>query len=77
MILEVNSGLIIFLIVLGIVGVIALSAFLIYLYLRPKLKRDDKPTEDEVLQEEMNRLLKPIEDEDTAKAVNDYKDEEE
>lgn len=72
-----NSGIIAFLIVLGVVSVIALVAFLIYLYLRPKLKKDDKPTEEQVVREEMDRLLKPIEDEETAKAVEEYKDEDE
>ena len=71
------EGVLIFLIVLGVAAVIALVAFGIYMYLRPKLKRDDKPTEEQVLQEEMNRLLKPIDDEETAKAVEDYKDDEE
>ena len=72
-----NSGLVVFLIVLGVAAFIGIVAFLIYLYLRPKLKRDDKPTEEQVLQEEMNRLLKPIEDEEAAKAVEEYKDDEE
>ncbi len=72
-----NNGLIIFLIVLGAAILIALIAFLLYLYLRPKLKKDDKPTEEQVLQEEMNRLLEPVEDEETAKAIEEYKDDEE
>ena len=71
------EGVLIFLIVLGVAAFIALVAFGIYMYLRPKLKRDDKPTEEQVLQEEMNRLLQPIEDEETAKAVEEYKDDEE
>ena len=72
-----NNGVVIFLIVLGVAVLIGLIAFLIYLYLRPKLKKDDKPSEEQVLQEEMNRLLKPIDDEETAKAVEQYKDDEE
>ena len=50
--------------------------FLIYLYLKPKLKKDDKPSEEQIVKEEINRVLKPIEDDETAKAVEDYKDEE-
>ena len=76
MILEVNTNLLVFLIVLGAAFAIGLVAFLIYLYLKPKLKKDDKPSEDQIVREEINRVLKPIEDEETAKAVEDYKDEE-
>ena len=71
-----NAGLI-FLIILGAAAVIALVAFLIYLYLKPKLKKDDKPSDEQIVREEMDRILKPIEDEETAKAVEEYKDEEE
>lgn len=70
-------GYAIFLIIFGIIVGIALVAFLIYLYLKPKLKKDDKPTEEQIVQEEMERLLKPIDDEETAKAVEQYKDEDE
>lgn len=70
-----NGG-IIFLIILGAAAIIALIAFLIYLYLKPKLKKDDKPTEEQIVREEMERVLKPIDDE-TAKAIEQYKDEDE
>ena len=50
-----NEGLLTFLIVLGVVVVIALVTFLLYLYLKPRLKRDDKPSEDQILDEEMKR----------------------
>ena len=70
------SGIYIFLIILGAAFGIGLVAFLIYLYLKPKLKRDDKPTEEQIVNEEINRVLKPIEDDETAKAVEAYKDEE-
>ena len=76
MVLEVSTNLLVFLIVLGAAAAIGIVAFLIYLYLKPKLKKDDKPTDDQIVKEEMNRILKPIEDEETAKAVEDYKDEE-
>ena len=71
-----NPNLLVFLIVLGVAFGIGLVAFLIYLYLKPKLKKDDKPSEEQIVQEEINRVLKPIEDEETAKAVEDYKDDE-
>ena len=73
-----NQGLMIFLIVLGVAFAIgAVSLLLYFLLLRPKLKKDDKPTEEQILREEMDRILKPIEDEETAKAVEEYKDEDE
>ena len=76
MVLALNGG-IIFLIILGAAAAIALVAFLIYLYLKPKLKKDDKPTEEQIVREEMDRILKPIDDEETARAVEQYKDEDE
>ncbi len=72
-----SDGLIIFLVVLGVVVAIALIAFLIYLYLKPRLRRDDKPTEEQIVHEELERYLKPIEDEEVAKKVEQYKDDEE
>ena len=77
MVLAISPELLTFLIVLIAVVFIAVVAFLIYLYLRPRLKHDDKPTEEQILHEEMDRVLKPIEDDETAKAVEQYKDEDE
>ena len=76
MLLEI-TGVGLFFIILGSIALIALIAFILYWNIRPKLKIDDKPTEDQLLQEEMNRILQPIEDDDTAKAVSEYKDDEE
>lgn len=73
---QMNSGLI-FLIVFGAVAVIAIVAFIIFRIFRLRIKGDEKPSEEELLQENMNRILKPIDDDETAKAVNEYKDEEE
>ena len=70
-----SDGLKIFLVDLGAVVAIALIASSIYMYLKPRLKRDDKPTEEQILHEEMDRVLKPIDDEETAKAIEQYKDE--
>ena len=77
MLLEINQGLMILLIVIAAAAVIAIIAFLLYLYLRPKLKQDDKPTEEQIINEEMNRILKPVDDETTAEPINDNKYEEE
>ena len=72
-----NQGLMVFLIVLGVAAFLAIVAFLIRLYIRPKLKIDDKPTEEQIVEEEMNRILKPVDDNEVAEEIKEYKDEEE
>ncbi len=67
--------LLIFLIVLGAAAVIGLIAFIIYRTLRPRLK-EEKPSEEEILQDEMKRVLQDVEDEEVAKQISDYKDDE-
>lgn len=64
----------VFLIVLGAFAVIAIIAFVIYRLLRPKLKdQDGKKTEDDYVQEELDRVLQPVEDEKVSKEIQDYK----
>jgi len=73
------QSLLTFLIILTICAVIAIVAFALYRLSHPKLK-ENKPTEEQkeqFLQEELDRVLKPIEDEETAKKVSEYKDDEE
>ena len=60
--------------ILGVTGAIALVSFLVYRYTHPKLKENDKPTEEQILHEEMDRYLKPIEDEEIRKEVENYKE---
>ena len=69
------NALIIFLIVVGVAGVIALVTFIIYRTIRPRLK-EEKPTEEEILEDEMKRVLQDVEDEEVAKQISDYKDDE-
>ena len=71
----INNGLIIFLVVIGATALIALVAFIIYRTIRPKLK-EEKPSEEEILQDEMKRVLQDVEDDEVAKQINDYKDDE-
>ena len=66
---------IVFLIVLGVAAIIALLAFIIYRTIRPRLK-EEKPSEEEILQDEMKRVLQDVEDEEVAKQISDYKDDE-
>lgn len=62
------------LIILGVAGAIALVSFLIYRFTHPRLKDNDKPTEEQILNEEMNRILKPIDDDNVRKEVEEYKE---
>jgi len=74
--LLINSGAILG-IIIGVAGFIGLAAFLIYRLLHPKMKGlNEKPSEEQILNEEMDRLLKPVDDEEVAKQINNYKDEE-
>ena len=84
MILDGFNGqpLIILLIVIGAFALIAIVAFVIYRLLRPKLKDEGKEqkTEKDYAQEELDRILQPVEDEGVAKEISDYRqndDEEE
>ena len=69
------NTLLIFLIVVGVAAIIGLVAFIIYRTLRPRLK-EEKPSEEEILEDEMKRVLQDVEDEDVAKQINDYKEDE-
>ena len=66
---------IIFVIILAVTAVVALLAFILYRVLRPRLK-EDKPSEEEILEDEMKRVLQDVEDEEVAKQISDYKDDE-
>ena len=68
-----------FIIILSVAAIIAIVAFVIYRLLHPKLK-SDQPTEEQkeqFLQEELDRYLKPVEDEETAKQISEYKEDDE
>ena len=67
--------LIILIVVVGVTAAIALVAFIIYRFLRPKLK-EDKPSDEEILQDEMSRVLQDVDDPETAKQISDYKEDE-
>ena len=69
------NPLLLLLIILGIAAIVAIVAFGIYRYLHPKLN-ETKPTEEQFVQEELDRILQPIEDEETAQKVNEYVDKE-
>ena len=82
MILADIQPFIILLIVIGAFALIAIVAYVIYRLLRPKLKDEGKEqkTEKDYAQEELDRILQPVEDEGVAKEISDYRqndDEEE
>ena len=66
---------IVFLIVLGVTAVVALVAFIIYRTLRPRLK-EEKPSEEEILEDEMKRVLQDVEDAEVAEQISNYKEDE-
>ena len=65
----------IFVIILAVAGAVAGAAFGIYRLLHPKLKQEPRDTSHDV-EEALDRVLVPVEDEETAKAISEYKDEE-
>lgn len=71
----IEQPIIILLIVVGAFAVIAIVAFIIYRLLRPKLKDENKEqkTEQDYAQEELDRILQPVEDEQTAKEISNYR----
>ena len=75
MILADINTLWIFLAVIGFFAVVAIVAFIIYRLLRPKLKDENKEekTEQDYAKEELDRILQPVEDEEVAKEISDYK----
>lgn len=64
---------IIFAAIIVAAAIIALVAFFIYRAMHPKLKNEEK-TEKDYAQEELDRILQPVEDEETAKQINEYKE---
>lgn len=71
-----DNPLIILVIVIGIAAGIAIVAFLIHKLMVFKIKDNDKPSEEEIAREEMERLLKPVEDEEVAQQIDEYNDDE-
>ena len=69
------SGILVLLIVICVAAVVALVAYTLYRVLRPRLK-EEKPTEEEILKDEMSRILQDVEDEEVAKQISDYKEDE-
>lgn len=71
------NPLIILAIIVGVAGVIALIAWLLHKFVFIKLKKDDKPTDEEIASDFNKRMLQDIEDENISKQVQNYKDDDE
>ena len=69
------STVIILLVVILVTAIVALLAYILYRVLRPRLK-EEKPSEEEILHDEMKRVLQDVEDENVAKQISDYKEDE-
>ena len=69
------QSVLILIIIICVTAIIALLAFIIYRFLRPKLK-EEKPSEEEILHDEMSRVLEDVKDEETAKQISEYKEDE-
>ena len=65
----------IFLIVFAVAALVGLVAYILYRILRPRLK-EEKPTEEQILQDEMHRVLQDVEDPEIAKQISNYKEDE-
>ena len=76
-----NPGVILALLVV-VIGVIALTAFLLKKYvINPKNKKENKDddvkkTKEDIAEEELNRVLEDIEDDNVANKVKEYNEKE-
>ncbi len=72
------EGLWIFLIVLGFFALVAIVAYIIHRILRPKLKdEEEKHDEKQYAQEELDRVLQPVEDDKVSEEIQNYKEKDE
>ena len=65
----------IFLIVIAFFAVVAIVAYVIHKILRPKLKDEEKNDEQKNAQEELDRILQPVEDDKVSEEIQNYKED--
>ena len=65
----------IFLIVIAFFAVVAIVAYVIHKILRPKLKDEEKNDEKKNAQEELDRILQPVEDDKVSEEIQNYKED--
>ena len=72
-----NSGIITLVAIIVAAALIAIVAFVIHRVMHPKLKSEnEKPSDEQIMQEELDRVLQPVDDEETAREISEYKEEE-
>ena len=72
-----NSGIITLVAIIVAAALIAIIAFVIHRVMHPKLKSDnEKPSDEQIMPEELDRVLQPVDDEETAREISEYKEEE-
>ena len=72
-----NSGIITLVAIIVAAALIAIIAFVIHRVMHPKLKSDnERPSDEQIMQEELDRVLQPVDDEETAREISEYKEEE-
>ena len=69
------GSVLVFIIIIIATAVVALLAFILYRILRPRLK-EEKPSEEEILEDEMKRVLQDVEDAEVAEQISNYKEDE-
>lgn len=62
--------------IVAVAGTIALVSFLLYRYLHPKMKQTEEVDEKKAVEEELERILQPVEDEEIADEIANYVDDE-
>lgn len=75
--IDIMEGIITLIAIIGAAALIAIVAYVVHRFMHPKLKSDDeKPSEEQIMKEELDRVLRPVEDEETAKEISEYKEDE-
>lgn len=71
------GGIITLIAIISVAAIIAIVAFVLHRFLHPKLKSEnEKPSDEEIVKEELGRVLQPVDDEKTAEEISKYNDEE-
>jgi len=71
-----NEGWIALVAIIVVAGLMAGLAFLIHRIIKNKSKGEEKPDDETILKEEMDRVLEPINDEEVAKEISEYQEDE-
>ncbi len=70
-ILAIEPGIIALIVLLVVFGIIILTIIMLKRHTN-LFHKDEKPSEDKIRKEELNRVLEDVKDEDTKKAMEDF-----